>query len=282
MTKKVRPNKIAASGKNLTPFIVLCVIFLLGFLIISQLKQTYDSRTNVKNYNPKIKPSDFTTNITNQYFSLIPGLKLVYLAETQNGTERVEIQVTRKTKNIMGVTTLVYWDRVWFDGELVEDTRDYLAQNKNTGDVWYFGEEVDNYENGVLVDHKGSWIADKDIADSPTGKKAQPGIWIKANPQKNERYLQEYYEGVAEDTVKIRSVNEKVTVPYGTFKNCVKTYDFTPLDPQAQENKYYCPRVGPNLGALVLEKDLDSNINSEENLKLVEIDFAGRDNEDDD
>lgn len=282
MAKKVRTNKIAASGKNLTTIIVLTVILAAGFLLTSQLKQTFESRTNAKNYHPKIIPSDFTTNITNPFFTLIPGMKLIYLAETPDGTEKVEIQVTRKTKKIMGVTTLVYWDRVWLDGELVEDTRDYLAQNKNTGDVWYFGEEVDNYENGALVDHKGSWIADKDIIDPPTGKKAQPGIWIKANPQKNDRYLQEYYEGVAEDTVKIRSINEKVTVPYGTFKNCVKTYDFTPLDPQAQENKYYCPRVGPNIGALVLEKDVDSKVGSEENLKLVEIDFGSRNDADDD
>ena len=37
-------------------------------------------------------------------------------------------------------------------------------------------------------------------------------------------------------------------MPYGSFSGCLKTENFTPLEPDAREEKYYCPGVG-----LVLE-----------------------------
>jgi hypothetical protein len=70
-----------------------------------------------------------------------------------------------------GPGTAIYLDKVYSNGQLVEETRDYLAQHKN-GDVWYFGEDVDNFLNGNLLDHSGSFIHGKD------GAKA--GIWMKA------------------------------------------------------------------------------------------------------
>lgn len=205
-------------------------------------------------YNPKVNPSDFSSNITNKYVTLSTGTKLVYEGKTEGGLERVEITISGKTKKIMGVNTLVYRDKVWLDGELVEDTWDYLAQHKN-GDVWYFGEDVNNYENGKLVDHDGSWTAGKDGA--------KPGIWVKANPQVGEVYRQEYLKGVAEDMVRVVSVKVKTSVPYGTFTNCLKTYDFTLLNPDSVENKYYCPQVG----ALVMETDPTTG----DKVKLIEV-----------
>ncbi len=196
------------------------------------------------------RSNSFSTMITNKYFKLPIGRKLVYEGRTDEGLERVEITIPGATKKIMGITTLIYRDKVYLDGELVEDTKDYLAQDKD-GNVWYFGEDVNNYENGKLVDHEGSWIAGRDGA--------KPGIWIKANPKVGDSYQQEYYKDVAEDTVDVISVNETVTIGLGKYQNCLKTYDWTPLDSQAKEHKYYCPQ----LGALVLTKDLVSGDKAE-------------------
>ena len=110
---------------------------------------------------PHVDPADFSTVITNQYFSLPIGLKAKSKGETDDGTETIEITIPGDTKMVMGVKTLVYRDKVWLDGELIEDTEDYLAQDKD-GNVWYFGEEVNNFEDGKLVDHDGSWIAGVD------------------------------------------------------------------------------------------------------------------------
>ena len=207
-----------------------------------------------KIYDPQINPVNFTAEITNKYFTLKPGKKLIYEGQTEDGLERIEILITDETKNIMGVETLVYWDKVWLDDVLIEDTRDYLAQDKE-GNVWYFGEDVDNYENGVLADHDGSWIAGVDGA--------KPGIWMEANPQVGDSYRQEYYKGEAEDMAEVLAINETVAVPYGTYTDCVKTYDWTPLDPTAKEHKYYCSEVG----GLVLEV----NLNNDEKVELVDL-----------
>ncbi|HEV8573623.1 MAG TPA: hypothetical protein VGR43_02840 [Dehalococcoidia bacterium] len=215
---------------------------------------TDEPATPTGDYNPEINPSDFSTTITNQYFSLPVGKKMVYEAETEDGLERVEIEIESETFNILDVETLIYRDRVYVEGVLVEDTRDYLAQDKE-GNVWYFGEEVDNYENGVLKDHSGSFIAGEDGA--------KPGIWMKAEQIIGDSYRQEYYPGEAEDIRDVVAVDQTVTTELATYSGCVKTYDWTPLDPESREHKYHCPEVG----ALVLNEDLVSG----ERAELIEI-----------
>lgn len=216
----------------------LCLIGIIsGLFVLRMNKQTDDLSLN---------PKDFSSIITNTYFSLPVGLKLVYEAQTAEGLEKNEIEITGETKNILGIDTLVYHDTVWLNNVLSEETWDYLAQHKN-GDVWYFGEDVDNYDkSGALVNHAGSWMAGVNGA--------MPGFWVKQNPQVGESYRQEYYPGEAEDMATVLSLNEQVTVPFGTYTNCLKTHDWTPLNPAALENKYYCPQVH----AVVLEEDTAS------------------------
>lgn len=194
---------------------------------------------------PEIKPADFSTVIDNPLFKMNEGKKIYFRSQTAAGLETGEILVTGATRSFMGVKTLVIRDRVFLDGKLLEDTQDYMAQNKN-GDVWYFGEDVDNYRNGKIVDHEGTWHAGIDGAE--------PGIIMKADPKPGEVYREEYYPGVAEDMAKVLSVTETVTIPLGTFKNCLKTENWTPLEPGVKELKYYCRQVG----GLVLERDLQS------------------------
>lgn len=191
------------------------------------------SQPDVSKYNPTINPADFSTTIDNKYFSLPVGMRREYKGKTDEGIETIALTIPGDTKMVMGVKTLVYHDQVWLDGELIEDTTDYLAQHKN-GDVWYFGENVDNYENGKLKDHAGTWIAGVDGA--------KPGIWMKGNPKVGEVYMQEYLKGEAEDFAKVLSVNETVKVPAGTFTKCVKTLDVNPFtSPETDEYKFYCP-----------------------------------------
>ncbi len=210
---------------------------------------------SAKDYDPVINPSDFSTSITNRYFSLPVGLKAESKGETEDGIETIEITVPGDTKMLMGVKTLVYRDKVWLDGELIEDTKDYLAQDKE-GNVWYFGEDVKNYENGKLKDTHGSWLAGVDGA--------LPGIWMEANPKVGDEYRQEYYKGEAEDTGKVISVSRTVTVPAGKFTNCLQTLDQNPLEPRStDEYKYFCPEVK----GFVLETDLEGG----ERIELVKV-----------
>lgn len=221
-----------------------------------------------RGYRPRINPLKFSTKIDNKYFSLPVGKKIVYEGQTAEGLERVVIEIPGDTKEIMGVTTLVYWDRVWVGGELVEETWDYLAQD-DKGNVWYFGENVDNYENGVVVNHDGSWIAGEDGA--------QPGIWMLGKPKVGQEYRQEYYEGEAEDWGKIVATNATVVIGMGTYQGCVQTYDFTHLDPNSKEHKYYCPEVG----AMVLSEHLITE-ESVEAVELSQLEVSPTPDDDDD
>jgi hypothetical protein len=218
-------------------------------------KQIVEILTSQEKYNPEINPAEFTSKVTNKYFTLTPEKKMVY----ETGSEKVEVYVMNETKNIMGVDSIIVWDRVWLDGQLIEDTKDWYAQDKN-GDVWYFGEDTKELVNNLVVSTKGSWKAGVNGA--------KPGIIMKANPQPGDTYRQEYYEGEAEDKSDILALGETVTLSFRKFTGCVKTLDYTPLEPDIKENKYYCPGAG----GMVLEVDLENG----KRVELVSVEYDAK------
>jgi len=233
--------------------LILITVLVDTFLIVNNRnKQT----TTDNLYNPVINPSDFSSNINNKYLSLTPGKKMVYEANTEDGLETIEVYVMNEKMNVLGVDTVVVWDRVWLDGELVEDTKDWYAQDKE-GNVWYFGEESYEMLDGKIVSTAGSWKSGVDGA--------KPGIIMKKNPVIGDSYRQEYYKGEAEDMADIIALSQTVNTPYGNFKDCIQTYDYTPLDISSKEHKYYCSEVG----GIVLEINLDGG----ERLELVGVDY---------
>jgi len=205
-------------------------------------------------YNPVIHPSNFVDTIDNPYFTLTPGTTFIYEKTTGSETEIVEVNVTDETKVILGVTCVVVHDSATVDGELMEDTIDWYAQDKD-GNVWYFGEISEGFVDGDLVTLEGSWKAGVDGA--------LPGIVMKAHPEVDDLYRQEFALGVAEDMSRVVSLDESASVPYGSFDNCLQTADFTPIRPDALEYKYFAPDVGQ----VVLTIDAETGAREE----LVEI-----------
>lgn len=173
---------------------------------------------------------------------MVPGTSFVFLGDSDGEPERIQVDVTHDTKMVMGVQTIVVRDRVWVDDELVEETFDWFAQDK-LGNVWYFGEDSTEYEDGVAVSTEGSWEAGVDGA--------MPGIIMKAAPQIGDSYRQEYYAGKAEDMAEVISLTESVTVPYGSFDGLLATREWNPLEPGEEENKYYAPGIGVVLEQVV-------------------------------
>lgn len=112
-------------------------------------------------YDPEIDPADFKPNVTNPYFPLVPGRTLIHEKVAPKGTEHVEVTTTHQTIDIDGVTCRVVCDIVHQDGLLVEDTLDWFAEDDD-GEVWYFGELVQNFEDGMLDNPDGSWRHGKD------------------------------------------------------------------------------------------------------------------------
>jgi hypothetical protein len=186
-------------------------------------------------YSPNIDPANFVDEIDNKYFPLKPGTTFVYEGKTEEGTERIEVTVTSDTTRVMGVECVVVRDKVFLNGGLIEDTFDWYAQDKE-GNVWYFGEDTKEYENGKVVSTEGSWEAGVDGA--------KPGIYMQADPTVGETYRQEYYKGEAEDMAKVLSLDESATVPYGSFDHLLMTKDWNPLEAGVVEQKYYAPGIG--------------------------------------
>ncbi len=198
-------------------------------------------------YQPEIDPENFSGPINNPYLPLIPGSWWRY----EGDGEEILVEVTDETKEIMGVTCTVVRDRVYEDGEIVEDTFDWFAQDDD-GNVWYFGELSQEYENGELVSLEGSWEAGKDDA--------QPGILMLANPQVEDVYRQEFFLGDAEDMAKVVALGEDTTIGLGDFVTLV-TEEWTPIEPDVRENKYYAMNIGT-----ILERKPDTG----EQVELVE------------
>jgi hypothetical protein len=184
----------------------------------------------------RLDPADFTTRIDNPYWPMTPGSRWVY-TDTEGG-ERVEITVTARTRVVAGITARVIHDVAKRGGEVIEDTFDWFAQDRD-GNVWYLGEATREYSNGEPGSTRGSWEAGVDGA--------QAGIAVPGDPAPGLEYRQEYRKGEAEDAARVLSVDEQVQSPFGHFTGALLTKDFTPLEPRAVEYKLYAKGVGPVL-----------------------------------
>jgi hypothetical protein len=180
--------------------------------------------------------------IDNPFHPLPVGTTYVYEGVTEDGFERVVVEVTAETKVILGVTCVVVRATETIDDEVVEETDDWFAQDDD-GNVWYFGEATVAFEDGGMST-EGSWEAGVDGA--------APGIVMLADPFVGATYAQESAPGVAEDRARVVGLDESESTPYGDFDGCVHTEDFTPLEPGVVEDKFYAPGVG-----LILEVDED-------------------------
>jgi hypothetical protein len=193
-------------------------------------------------YRPEIDPADFTTTVDNPWFPLVPGTRWVLHGSGDTAGETDEIEVLAETRTVMGVECVVVEDVVSLDGEPVEVTRDWYAQDAD-GNVWYFGEETAEYENGEIVSTAGAWEAGVDGA--------QPGIIMPAEAALDVTYRQEFFEGEAEDMAKAVDTGATVETPYGSFDDVLVTEDWTPLEPGVAERKFYARGIG-----LVMERQV--------------------------
>ncbi len=209
-------------------------------------------------YHPQIKPSNFVDRVDNPLFPLKPGTSYKFRVETDEGMQTENMTVTHDKKNIVGVSATVVKDIVTVGGKPEEKTSDWYAQDRD-GNVWYFGEETAEYKNGKVSNTTGSWEAGVDGAE--------PGIILNATPQVTDSYRQEYYKGEAEDAFWVTGVNEKISVPYGSYGDATRTLEYTPLEPKIVTEKYYAPGVG-----LVAEKNLSGPT---ETVKLVDVTHGG-------
>ena len=179
-----------------------------------------------------VEPDELVSTGRNPYFILEPGYSLVL----EGGNARLTITVLNEVKRIDGVETRVVEERETKGGQLVEVARNYFAISKRTNDVFYFGEAVDMYKDGRIVNHDGTWLS------GVNGSKF--GLIMAGRPLMNARYYQEVAPKVATDRATIVSMSETVKTPAGEFTNCLKVEETTPLQRFVTEYKYYAPGIG--------------------------------------
>ena len=106
-------------------------------------------------YNPQI-PTNWAANVTNPYFPLVAGTTYQYQGQTSDGLETTTVEILPGTRLVNGVAATAVHDRVYLNGNLIEDTYDWYAQD-SVGNVWYVGEDSKEIENGQVVSTAGSW-----------------------------------------------------------------------------------------------------------------------------
>ena len=195
-------------------------------------------------------PANFSDplDIDNPFLPMVVGTTTIYRAEGKDGCEEARVTVTSATKVIAGVTARVVHDEAFEDEEcdgslvLVERTDDWFAQD-DAGNVWYLGEATEDCEGaGNCEPGPGAWQA------GVAGAKA--GIIMLATRRPGDQYYQEIARGTAEDQAKIIGVATTVTLTRddafspGQWTNCLKTKEWTQLEPGHVEHKYYCRNIG--------------------------------------
>ena len=178
-----------------------------------------------------VNKADLLPTGTNAYIPMQPGRVL----KLKHGNDTLTITVLAETQAVDGVVTGVLEERETKNGTLVEVSRNFMATHKHTGDVYYFGEDVDNYKDGKIVDHESAWRAG-------TGG-ARFGLMIPAKPTVGQAFYQEIAPKVAMDRVEVVSTNDTVKTPAGTFEHCVHLRETTPLE-RGVSHKYYAPGIG--------------------------------------
>lgn len=188
-------------------------------------------RTFAKSFDVNVK--NLVSTGRNKFFILKPGFQLQY--DGEKGSSQT-ITVLNETKLVDGVETRVVEKREFEDGKLSSVNRTYMALDKSNNNLYLFGEDIDEYEDGKLTGHEGSWTAGEDGA--------RFGLMLSGAPETGQRYYQNQAPKKSMDRAEVISLGNKMTVPAGTFENCLKTVETTDLDSSKDVN-YYAPEVGP-------------------------------------
>lgn len=200
------PDDVAAADTNLAP---------------DDWRRTFD-----------VDRSKLGTVGNNPYFPLVPGWR-IHLAGRD---ERVVITVLDEIKVVDGVETRVIEELETKGGELMEISRNYFAIDATSGDVYYFGEDVDIYEGGQVVGHGGAWLSGVNGAHF--------GLALPGRPTVGAKYYQEVSPGEAMDRAEVVALDATLRTPLKLFVDVLQCRETTALDPHEVSHKWYVAGVG--------------------------------------
>ena len=168
----------------------------------------------------------------NKFFILEPGFRVVLAGEN----ERLVITVLDETLEVNGVTTRVVEEKKSKYGQLADVSRNFYAIDRNTKDIFYFGEEVAVYESGKVVSDDGTWLA------GTNGAKA--GLIMPGTPKVGMKYFQQIAPGVAMDRAEIVDLTGTLETTAGSISSLLTTREESDLDGGQQAIKVYASGIG--------------------------------------
>jgi hypothetical protein len=198
--------------------------------------QASPSTSSTPPYAVAYQPDQFTADVTNPWFPLVPGTTLTYRGTKDEEKAIEHFTIANQVQRIDGVPCRVVLDRLFLNGVLAETTRDYYTQDVH-GNVWYFGEDTAELDaKGDIVSTEGTWH---------TGESgALPGIFMPAAPRVGESHRQEYLVGHAEDFFQVEDLSALISVPYRSFSGAMLTKEWTPLEPGVLDHKFFVRGIG--------------------------------------
>jgi hypothetical protein len=176
------------------------------------------------------------TAVTNPLFPTSETAQVIQLGTEGGRALRVEVTLLPSTRTIewdgdqVEVVEALYI--AYGDGRLLEVTLDFFAQ-ADDGSVWYFGEEVDNYEGGAVSDHGGAWLA---------GRDGPPGMIMPADPQVGDVFRPENIPGLVFEEDIVKSTGETVDGPRGPVEGAIRVEEH--LMEGTSEQKIWAPGYG--------------------------------------
>jgi hypothetical protein len=193
--------------------------------LVANLSRRRDRRRSFKVDKKNLGPVSY-----NPYFPLTPGME-VHLTD---GHETVVFSVLDETKIVDGVETRVVQEYETKGGQVVEISRNYFATDRIKGDVYYFGEDVDVYENGKVVGSSGAWLSGVDGAKF--------GLIMPGRPDVGDQFYLEMAPGAVE-RVEISSIDVTFETPVRSFDAVIHAREFDELD-GGNSQKWYAPGIG--------------------------------------
>ncbi len=196
-------------------------------------------------------------NVINPLFPIARLERALLLGAVDGVPLRVETTLLAEPQKIdvegQQIETLVSQYVAWIGGRIAEVAIDLYAQGDD-GSVWYFGEDVFNYTNGVVVDTDGTWHA---------GEDGPPAMIMPARPKVGDVFRPENICELVFEEVTVKTVGMTVPGPRGPVTGAIVAEELH-MD-GLRENKIFAPGYGefssgsgPNLEAIALAVPTDA------------------------
>ena len=199
-----------------------------------------------------------STSVNNPLFPIGSLRSVVLNGQVDGRVFRVETTLLPETQIIewvpgQCVRVLVSQYVAYINGRLDEVALDLYAQ-ADDGSVWYFGEEVYNYVDGVIADTDGTWRAGK---EGPSAM-IMPGV-----PKVGDAHRPENIPGLVFEEVAVNQVNQTVAGPRGPVPGAIIARELH--DDGSYSDKTFAPGYGEfftsrdgNIEALALALPTDA------------------------